>query len=393
MRLPRASGRTPTCACLLLLLLAAGCPHRSPLWSPDGKHILVLAGERGEDVEKAASQLWLVDVASGKPARLAAPEKESRFLAALWLGTEEFLVATGQPSGDEIKEGSEKWWRRNATGSWKRLALPAPSGARLPRRLAVLLGRAAAGSRGTRPGGVLVYPVGGEKVSAVSLDGGKVLLELEPAELVGPGPRGGFLAYRETEGGTAELVAFGAELRELWKVKFSELRRSVAAKLGKKPVEIIFNETSTSHLPLGDARAEWVAVNVVFTDVGWREGIPGYHVRLAAADGKLLDVVHAVGLSGQPASFGQYVSCVTAPQRKKKIPTALKVLDLKTGQDAHSLPLPGIKKEQVHGYSVDPSGRRLALSLNAAATELYIFELPALAAGLEAARKIVLQEK
>ena len=70
---------------LVPLVLCLGCPHRSPLWSPDGSQLLVLSGPKGEEVEKAASQLWLVNAKARTATRIAAPETDLRILAALQL--------------------------------------------------------------------------------------------------------------------------------------------------------------------------------------------------------------------------------------------------------------------------------------------------------------------
>jgi hypothetical protein len=356
------------------LFLIVGCPHRSPLWSPDGRRLLVLAGSAGEEVDKPASQLWLIEVDDGKSNLLAGPEKDTRFLAAAWIDNGSFLALTGQWDGEAIQEKSEKLWKRSLAGKeWQRLEAPQPDEARARRRLPVVM-RGAAGS-------LLAYPTGAEQVTVVSLASGKKLLELDPAEVVGPGPQDGFLIWRPEEGDTGanELVAFGGDLKPLWKTRFSRIRNQIAARHGKEPIEVAFDDTSTSHLPpAGDKETDWVGITLMSSDPGWRDGIPGYYVRLAAKDGAVLGAAPALGLPGQPASAGSWAWGVTAPDAKKQIPAKLLAVDLETAKPAKELQLSGFEKEQVHGYSLDPQGKRLALSLNGAVPRVVIYPLEAL---------------
>jgi hypothetical protein len=362
-------------AALFLFVLNAGCPHRSPLWSPDGKHLLVLAGSGGEEVDKAASQLWLVEVASGKALRLEAPAPETRFLAAAWIDSGSFTVLTASWSDGYPKADSGKLWRRSressgASGGWMEVAgAPPPSESRATRRLPVIIAKAEER--------LVVYPAGDEKVVAASLRGGAPRLELEPAELIGPGPGGGFLVARPEEGdtGAVEVAAFDAGLEVLWKTKLSTLRAEIARRARKQPVEIVFNDTSTSHLPFGEESPDWLGVTLFQPDVNWKEGISGYFVRLSAKDGALLDHAQAIGLSGQPAAAGKLAWAVTAPEPKKSIPAALRAFALEAGAAVRSLPLPELRREQVHGYALDPEGRRLALSINAQTPEVRIYRL------------------
>jgi hypothetical protein len=375
-RLPRAS------VWLVLGLFAAaavGCPHRSPLWSPDGSRILLLAGAKGEDVDKAASRLWLVDVESSKGKRLEAPEPRVRYLAAAWIDNDSFVVFTGKWDSGSIESGSEKAWRVRAAsaadrGAWEALAVPPPSESRAPMRPPAVVG-------GSAP--VLVYPSGEEAVVALDLASRKTLLELAPAELVGPGPRGGFLVQEPEAGDTGglELAAYEVSGKEIWRVKFSRLRDEIAAKLGKKPVEVIFNDTSTSHLPFpadsrgGDGAArerQWVGATLVFSHVGWKEGVPGYYVRLDAASGKLLDAVHGTGLWGRPASAGGVLRAIAAPVSKEKLPARVQSLLLASGKETESAALAdggagggaGDGSEHaVAGYAFDPEGKRFAVAL------------------------------
>ena len=118
---------------IFALVLVAGCPHRSPVWSPDGARIVVLAGKSGEEVDKAASQLWLADVASGKARSLQCPDAGVRYLAAEWLDAQTIAVLTGKWDSGFIAEGSEKSGaspRAEGDGAeWQDLSSPAERGA------------------------------------------------------------------------------------------------------------------------------------------------------------------------------------------------------------------------------------------------------------------------
>ena len=361
--------RRPAVALAAVMILAAGCPHRSPLWSPDGKRLLVLAGEKGEEVDQPASSLWVIDVEEGAATRLPPPADGFRHLAAVWLDASRFAVAAGRWKDEQIEEGSEAFWTRSVSGEgWSKLDAPPPSGARATRRLPVVIDATPAAGR---PGRALVYPTGAEKVVAVSLETGKTLIELEPAEVVGPGPRGGFLIYRQSASGT-DVIAYGKDLEPLWTRSFGDLRAEIAAKLGKKPVEVVFNDASTSDLPAASP-ASRVGLTLVFADIGWKEGIPGFYARLDAADGKVIDAAGAKCLSGTPAGTGDAVWCVTAPGSKDASP-ALRRLDLATGETRASTALEGARRDTVHGYSLDPSGKRIAVSIAGDAREVRIFD-------------------
>ena len=198
----------------LLLVVSVGCPHRSPVWSPDGDRILLLAGAKGEDLETAASQMWLIDTRSGETKRLSPPEPDCRFLAATWLSQRRFVALTGKWDEDYIESGSERVWQGDGT-AWTQLDVPHPNEARATRRLPVVVK--------TKSGNALVYPTGDEAVAIVSLTDGSVLMTLEPAELIGPGPGGGFLVYRPeaSDTGGSEIAAFSSDLALLWARKFS----------------------------------------------------------------------------------------------------------------------------------------------------------------------------
>lgn len=233
---------------VIFLAFVSGCPHRSPLWSPDGKHLLVLAGPASEEIDSPASELWLVDVDLGSAYEIPPPEPDARFLAGVWLDAKTFLVATAHVEGDEVREGSETWWQR-AVGdgrAWQRLDLPPPSGSRATKRLPVLLE-----ASGELPS-TLIYPTGWDDTVAVSLDTGKETWRGTLTEVTGPGPDAGFIAQRENDSGGLELVSFARDFRERWSMRFSELRDALARNRGLRPVDIVFNDASTCHLPFAD---------------------------------------------------------------------------------------------------------------------------------------------
>ena len=357
-----------TLVCCLALLASTGCPHRSPVWSPDGGRIILLTGSKGEAVDKAASQLWLVSVESGKAKRLQAPEKGVRYLAAAWLDDESFVVFTGKWDDGYVEAESEKTWKVTKDGAhWEALSLPQPTESRAMLRLAVVVGT------GTER--ALVYPSGDEAVVVTDPAAGKERSRIEPAELVGPGPQGGFLITRPEPGDTGgtELVAYDNLLKPLWSRKFSQLRDEIAGKLEKQPVEIVFNDTSTSHRPLGAADGSWVGVTLVFTDVGWRDGISGYYVQLEAASGKVIAAIHGVGLSGRPASSGGAAWAVAAPDSKRGLPARLQALGVRAANEVASNPLKGITKDDVHGYALGPQGQEFAISLTAETPVLELY--------------------
>jgi hypothetical protein len=377
-------------ACKSILLFALslftlGCPHRSPLWSPDGARIVVLAGKTGEEVDKAASQIWLVDVPGGKAQGFKAPADGLRYLAAAWIDKGSFAVVTGKWENDSVVEDSERVWVVEAEGkgiSWKGLELPRPNAERVTRRPLV-----AAGEGKERK---LVYPSGNEAVVAVSVESNKEVFRAEPAELVGLGPGGGFIIFRpEPENtGTNELVAVGGDLKILWRVKFSKLRDGIAKKLAKQPTDIVFNDTSTSHLPFKEGEP-WVGVTLIFSDVGWKDGIPAYYVRLDAGSGEVLAALRGVGLSGRPASAGGLAWAVLAPDPKAGLPVRLQSIQLEDGKVRGTAPLENVGKEAVHGYAFDPSGRHFAVSLNGPVPALRIYS----EGNLEKARIIELRNE
>jgi len=362
--------RSPLARVLILLAVTAaftGCPHRSPVWSPDGSKLVLLTGKGGEEVDKAASQVWVVEPETGKTLQLSCPDKGVRYLAAAWLDNASLAVFTGKWEGGFVESGSEKVWRAQADGSlWEALKLPPPNETNATKRPPVPIrsGKELA----------LVYPHDAEAVVAVEVETGKELLKLEPAELVGPGPRGGFLASRPQpeDAGTIEIAAFGSDLKVLWRRKLSDLRAGIAGKLSKQPVEIVFNTTSTSELP---PRGEegWVGLTLIFSDVGWKDGIPGYHVKLDAASGEVLSAVRGVGLSGRPSIAGGTLWSVLAPDAKAKLPVRLQTFPAASGKAGTAVPLNGIEKEQVYGYSLDPAGKHFAVSVTGPAPAVLIF--------------------
>ena len=354
--------------CLLAFsFFALGCPHRSPVWSPDGARIVVLAGKSGEEVDKAASQIWLVDVAGGKAQAVKGPAADLRYLAAAWADNGSFVVATGKWENDSIADDSERIWLVQGDGTgWKNLELPHPNAERVTRRPLVVAGQGKERK--------LIYPSGNEAVVAVFLESLKEAFKAEPAELVGLGPKGGFIIFRpEPENtGTNELVAFGGDLKILWRLKFSRLRDGIAKKLGKQPTDIVFNDTSTSHLPFKEDEP-WVGVTLIFSDVGWKDGIPAYYVRLDAGSGEVLTALRGVGLSGRPASAGGLAWAVLAPDPKAGLPVRLQSIQLDDGKVRATAALENVGKEAVHGYAFNPSGKQFAVSLNGPVPALRIY--------------------
>ncbi len=364
----------------LLLVFTVGCPHRSPLWSPDGKWILVLAGEKGENVDHGASRAWLVEAASGKKRLLAPPVKGHRFLAASWTSAHAFVMVTGEWDEDIAVEGSGKLWKRGVNDdSWKAIDVPTPSEERVTRRLPFVIPR--------HGDARLVYPTGPESVTVVSLATESTIKVIALADLVGPAADDGVLITQtDDRSGNTWLVALDADLATRWKVDFNHLRKTIAVRLEKKPVEVVFNDTSTSHLPRKRLTngADWVGVTLTFSDVGWSDGIVAYYVRLDAHDGSLISVMTAKGLSGRPESVDQHVIAFTAPEPRKKVPVALRAFDITGGAAIKATLFPDLKKEQVHGYAMDAEGTRLAVSINGTTPALLLFDV----ARLEQTRKV-----
>ena len=394
--------RRLTAVPLVLLVATFGCVHRSPVWSPDGRFVLVLgAASAEESVDQPASRLWIVDVEKKAPRSLDAPAAGHRFLAALWLDNSSILVATGRWKDDEIVEGSEAWWRRGiASTAWKKLAIPPPSGSRVTRRQPVLLDP-------TPDGPTLAYATGYEDTIVVALESGSTLHTLPLTETIGPGSPGSLLVQRETDRGTTELALVETtgenRWKDRWTVGFTALRASIAEATGTKPVAVVINDASTSHRPFphtarsappkagpdsdgtrsdepasdtpgADASPDWIGVTVHFSDVGWKNGIPGYYLRIAAADAALLSATKATGLAGRPAGDGRHAWCVTAPDKSAGTPPTLRSFHLETHEPTTSRPLADVPKEGVHGYSLDPRGGRLALSLSVPRRELLVYE-------------------
>ncbi len=366
-----ATQRLSIVIAFLPLFLATGCPHRAPVWSPDGTRLIVLGGQAGEEVDKAASRLWLVDVAKKAAQPLECPEKGVRYLAAAWLDARSFAVATGAWQGGSIAPGSEKLWRvtgaPNATVEWKALACPPPSESRITRQLMVPIREGSARA--------LVYPAGDEDLVVAEVETGKTLRRFEHStHLIGPGPKGGFLCYRPAadDETVVEVAAIGSDLGEVWKKKLSTLRDAIAQRLGKKPIEVVVTEPSTSHLPLG-GESGWVGLSVVFLDVGWKDGVPGYYLRLDEKTGELVSATRALGLWGRPASVAGTAWAVLAPDPKAKLPVRVEQIHVEDGKTAASAPLDGVAKEAMLGYAADPAGKKLAVSITGAAGQVRLF--------------------
>jgi len=352
------------CFAAPLALLMVGCPHRSPLWSPDSKHILLLARSGDEQVDRPAGGLWLVDVESQKTARLPEPSAGAHYLAAAWIDERSFVVFTALMDQGDVKEGSEAMWR-GAVGSkeWKQVAGPKPSSERSPRRNPVVLK--------TEKQQLVVYPTGSETVAAVDLADGKVISKIEPAELIGPGPAGGCFVYRpEAETGGLELVAVGADLKPLWTKKFSALSREIGEKTGKKPAEIVINDTSTS-ARLGTPLGSEAAVTFVYTDVSWRDGVSGYYVRFNGKDGKVLSATSATGIWGRPGEAGGAAWAIT-PAAERGDAVVIRSVPV-SGGDGVRIELPGQKKSSVYGYALSPTGKTFGAVFGGAKVKLVLY--------------------
>ncbi|MBI4585780.1 MAG: hypothetical protein HY717_17355 [Planctomycetes bacterium] len=376
---------------LAYYLLLVGCPHRTPVWSPDGRKVLLLGGADREPIDKPASKLWLVDLPEGKakgsarPAVLKPPQGGGRlrYLAAAWLDLQSFAVLTvGWENGEPV-DGSEAVWKVTENGqAWARLSGPPPSAERTPRRNPVVI---PAGG-----GKALVYATGSETVAAVSLaeasgaKGGE-LFKLEQAEVVGPGPEGSFLVYRPEEGesGDLELAAIGGDQKKRWSRRFSDLRSEIAKALGKKPEEVIFNDASSS---TPDPDGQTIAVTLVFTDVNWKDGVSGYLALLAAKDGALLSVSGATCLPGKPslsrlASGGYWAWAVLPFVDKSSKNTAVGSFPIGElrGSTAESrgvrLELKDLPKTAIQGYGLSPDRQTFAVAVNGPTTRLLLYSV------------------
>ncbi len=357
---------------VLLAALAAlfllGCPHRSPVWSPDAKHILLLALHGDEELEGAAGAVWMVEVGSGKARRLVDPLPRVRYLAAAWLDNNAFFVLTAREDGGALKEGSEAIWRGTVESKkWIKFPGPPPSSERTPRRnpLAIQAGGGAA----------LVYATGPESVVVVDGEQGKELLRIKTAELVGPGPQGGFLISRPDAAASGlELAAYGSDLKQLWTKPFSELGAGIAGELGKKPVDIVFNDTSTSER-LGSPPGSEVGVVLVYTDVSWREGISGYHVRLSGKDGSVLSASPGTAMPGNPQTTGGAVWAVTPlKETGGDDRSAIRTFPL-DGSKGEQFEIPGVKKRSIHGYSLSPSGKEFGVVVGEKGVKLLLYKV------------------
>ncbi len=157
----------------------------------------------------------------------------------------------------------------------------------------------------------------------------------------------------------------------LWTQTFSTVRAEIAKKLGKKPIEIVFNEASTSHRPHGGDAADCVGVTMAFVDVSWREGITAYYTWVEARTGKLLETVEGFGVSGKSSSARGALWAVLAAEPKKKIPERVARIDLGPRKGLDSVP---VSAGNVHGYALSPSGDRFAVSVNGAPSSLQVFQ-------------------
>lgn len=352
-------------ALLVLVALGLGCPHRSPEWSPDGQQLLVLVGREGEACDAPASSLWLINATNGEKQRVKKPPHEKcRFLAVRWIDPQKFLAFTTQWEDGQVIDEGEKIWLGDST-SWKEVKGPRPNAARVTRRLPVVLR--------SEKGVSIVYPTDDEILAIVSLANGKTLHEIEPAEIIGPGPQGGFLVWRpeDSDTGGIEIAAISGDAQDLWTQSFSKLRKGIATKLDKKPLDIVFNDASTSHVPAGKQPAQWVGLVVNFSDVSWPQGITGFYVQLDAKSGELLHVVQGRGVPGQPMGNDESAWCGLSGSRGQGTPKLTR-LDLKSGNPTAVLPLTGVGKNGVHGYSLSPQGNRFAVSVNGAPARITI---------------------
>jgi hypothetical protein len=370
-------------AALLLVIATTGCPHRSPLWSPDGRHVLVLTGMTAEPLDRPASRLFLVDVEKGAATPLLAPTSGSKFLTAVWIDATTFLVATGFESGDTVTSGSERWWKAKVgVEGWTESTLPAPSGSRVMRRPPILVSS-------EKRGATLVYPEGVEDVIAVRIADAEVIYRASIAETVGALPGGAALIQRENDLGSLELVALNSDLGERWTRRFSALREDLAKEFEVRAVDIVFNDASTTFIERSPAPSSSgtenggqgaIGVVLCFSDVSWKDGVPGYYARLDAATGRVLGSARGRGLPGAPSSLDGTAWYVPAPDGKKT--TTIQLLGVALGSSANSttepprsISLPVTSREGLQGYSADPSGKTIAVALPGETPELWIFEI------------------
>jgi hypothetical protein len=349
-------------------LLMVGCPHRSPVWSPDSKHLLLLARSSEEPVDRPAGGIWLVDVEARKAERLPDPAPSAQYLAAAWIDERSFVALTALPGDGEIKEGSEAIWRGGlGEKGWTRVPGPEPSGERTPRRVPLVIQSGGAKA--------LVYASGSESVVAVDLASGKEIQKLSPAELVGPGPAEGFLITRpEPETGGLELAAYGPDLKQLWARRFSALTGEIAAKLGKKPEGIVINDTSSS-VRAGTPPGTEVSLTMIYTDVSWREGVSGYYVTLSGKDGSFRSVAAATALPGRPGQAGGAAWAITPAAERGSDTAVIRSFPLGGAGEEARVELKGTKKAAVYGYSLSPSGKEFAAVIAGAKVKILLFPI------------------
>ncbi len=353
---------TPWGTCLLLVLSSVGCPHRSPIWSPDAQHVLLLTGPSKEPLDEPASQLWQVSVDGSARRQIAPPRAAQRFLGALWIDSKSFVAFTVEwEDGSAVDESESTWLRHDE--KWSPLKLPRANATRLTRRPPVRLA-----------GGRMAYASGEEAITIASAADGKALKTIELAEVVGPGPSGGLLIYRvDDESGAAEIASLSPTLEETWSRKFSDLRREIATALGKKPLEITFNDTGGTHVRAEGSSPEWVGVTLSFGDASWRRGISGYYVQLDGANGRLLKCVDGRALCGQPMAANGHVFGVLAPKRSREESPRLVSIAVDGRDVVHHRELRLESQDTLYGYSLSPDGQKFAVSLRGAPAALRIF--------------------
>ena len=345
-----------------LSLMIFGCPHRSPVWSPDQKHILLLAGGSEESVDKPATAAWLIDTTTQKAHKLPHPAAGIVYVGATWIADRRYAVLTAEGTQDQVKDGSEAVWTGEIGGSWRRLPAPVPSADRSPRRVLFAMPKTSA----------LVYSSGTEAVVVVDSNDGKELARFEPAELVGPGPKDGVVITRaDGETGGLEIVALGADLKPLWTKKFSALTKEIAQLTGKKTSEIVINDTSTTRRIAAGTPNEETAVTFVYTDVSWREGIPSFVVRFDGRDGATRDVRSGRGMPGRPAFDGDLVWAV-APKANGD---AVEIRAFAKEAPGPVEDLAGLKRASIHGFDLSPDSTRFAVSIAGPEPRLLLFPI------------------